>query len=58
MKKDDFLNKYVKCECSYNNNVERLKIYGTCLRCGKVLDKEAKFKYEMNKKLKLWRNKK
>lgn len=57
-KKKEPLMNYVKCECSYNNNPERLKAFGTCLRCGKVLDEKAKYRYEMNKRLKLWREKK
>lgn len=29
--------KYVTCECGYNNKKERLEKFGACLRCGKVL---------------------
>lgn len=43
------------CECGYQNHKSRIKKYGTCLFCGKVLDSKAKYKYEMNKKLRLWR---
>ena len=50
---------FIVCDkCGYNNfdyNVER---YGTCLRCGKVLDEKAKFNYEMVCRLKTWRYKK
>lgn len=48
----------VKCECGYCNKKYWVNIYATCKLCGKVLDDRAKFKYEMNKKLKLWRGKK
>lgn len=43
------------CECGYQNLKHNVKTYGTCTRCGKVLDEKIKFKYEMNKKLRLWR---
>lgn len=49
--------KNIKCECGYCNHEYAIKIYGTCLLCGKVLDKKAKYKYEMNKRLRLWRKK-
>lgn len=45
----------IKCECGYYNHLDKIKIYGTCKLCGKVLDKKAKYNYEMNKRLKLWR---
>lgn len=45
----------VKCECGYQNQPENVARYGTCTRCRKVLDKKAKFDYEMYNKLKLWR---
>ena len=45
----------MKCECGYYNHLDKIKIYGTCKLCGKVLDKKAKYNYEMNKRLKLWR---
>lgn len=47
----------IKCECGYQNKKHNVEIYGTCTRCRKVLDEKAKFKYEMNKKLRLWRGK-
>lgn len=56
MKKDKF-EEGVKCECGYYNLNHNVKIYGTCLKCKKTLDEKAKFKYDMNKKLKLWRGK-
>ena len=45
----------IKCECGYYNHKDKIKKYGTCRLCGKVLDKKAKYDYEMNKRLKLWR---
>lgn len=48
----------VKCpECGYNNKKYNVENYGTCTNCRKVLNEKAKFKYDMNKKLKLWRYK-
>lgn len=29
---------YITCECGYNNEKHRFENYGTCLRCGRVLD--------------------
>ena len=48
----------IKCECGYQNHEYNIKKYGTCRSCGKVLDKKAKFEYEMVCKLCLWRRKK
>lgn len=45
----------IKCECGYYNHKDKIQKYGTCKFCGKVLDKKAKYDYEMNKRLKLWR---
>lgn len=47
----------VKCECGYQNKTYNVKKYGTCTRCGKVLDQKAKFDYEMYIKLRLWNKK-
>ncbi len=47
----------IKCdECSYYNHKSNIEKYGTCLRCGSVLNKKAKFDYEMFCKLRMWRN--
>ena len=43
--------------CSYGNNPDYVKYTGLCHGCGKVLDDKAFFKYQMNKKLRLWRGK-
>jgi hypothetical protein len=50
--------KHVVCECGYNNQPWNAEYYGTCTRCGKIINQEAYFKRMMNKKLKLWRGKK
>lgn len=57
MKKDIKPLDNIKCECGYQNHKENVQVFGTCRGCGKVLDSKAKYKYEMNKKLKLWRGK-
>ena len=49
--KDNFL----ICGCGYHNKKEWTSYFGTCNRCRKVLDKKAYFKYEMNKRLRLWK---
>lgn len=58
MKYKEKFAKFIKCECGYNNNQDFVMYSGVCHCCGKVLDPKAKFKAEMNKKMKLWRNKK
>ena len=57
MKKERKIIKHVICDCGYCNQPENVARYGTCRRCGEVLDKKAKFNYEMYDKLKLWRYK-
>lgn len=57
MKKDKKLIPLVTCVCGYNNQPENVARYGTCRGCGEVLDKKAKFNYEMYSKLRLWRKK-
>lgn len=48
----------IQCpKCKYNNKPENVKFYGTCRLCDSVLDEKAKYKYEMNKRLRLWRGK-
>ena len=47
----------ILCECGYNNKINNVTIYGTCTRCGKILNQKYKFKYEMYNKLRLWRKK-
>ena len=50
---------WIKCpNCNYQNKKVFIDIYGTCRLCNKVLNEKAKFKYEMFKRLRLWRNKK
>lgn len=49
----------IKCDiCGYCNHRDFVKYSGVCHLCGKVLDPRAKFKADMVKKLRLWRNKK
>jgi len=41
---------YITCnECGYNNLKRRFENYGTCLRCGKILDKKVHFKAELGR---------
>lgn len=54
-KKKKVFTEHIICECGYNNQPWNVRNYGTCTRCGKVLDPKAKYKYEMKKRLRLWR---
>lgn len=46
------------CEkCKYQNHKRFIAVFGTCKLCGKVLDGKAKFKYDMNIRLRLWKGK-
>ena len=42
-------------KCGYQNKKHYAKFFGTCLCCGNIIDDKAKFKYEMNKRLLLYR---
>jgi ribosomal protein L37AE/L43A len=44
-------------KCGYQNHKRFVDIYGTCHLCGNVLNKKAKYEYEMVKRLYLWRGK-
>lgn len=58
MKENKKYTENIKCPyCEYNNHKVNVQVYGTCTRCRKVLDEKAKFKHDMNIKLKLWRGK-
>lgn len=49
----------IKCDvCGYQNHDYFVKQSGVCHLCGKVLDDKSYFKAQMNKKLRLWYNKK
>ena len=49
----------IQCDiCGYNNLKQYVKYSGVCHCCGKILDDRAYFKQQMNKKMRLWRNKK
>ena len=57
-KKKKFINTNVICDkCGYQNNPNYINFSGICHGCGKVLDEKAKFKFEMIKKMQLWRGK-
>lgn len=43
-------------KCGYCNRKEMVDKFGTCRGCGKVLDDKAKFIFEMNSRLRLWKN--
>jgi hypothetical protein len=55
MKKDKKFVELITCDCGYNNQPENVARWGTCTKCGKVLDKKAKYKIEMYQRLRLWR---
>lgn len=44
---------YITCEkCGYNNERSRFMQFGTCLKCGKILDEKTYFMIEMMKRIK------
>ena len=46
--REEFIkSKFVVCSCGYNNNIKNIKIYGTCLKCKKILDNKAYFKRQI-----------
>ena len=41
---------YITCDdCGYNNEKDRFQSFGTCLHCGKTLDKRVHFRATMIK---------
>ena len=51
-------NTNIQCEiCKYCNHKEYVVRSGVCHLCGNILDEKAYFKAQMNKRLRLWRNK-
>lgn len=45
---EDFMKKnFITCTCGYNNKISNIKTYGTCLRCGKILDDKANFNRQL-----------
>ena len=50
---DEFIKQnFITCKkCGYNNEKGRFNQYGTCLKCGSILDEKTHFKIEMLKKL-------
>ena len=53
LSKEEFIKKhYCTCKkCDYNNERGRLNQYGTCLKCGEILDKKIYFKIQMMKRI-------
>lgn len=46
----------IKCDiCQYQNHKNYVKISGVCHLCGNILDDRAYFRYQMNRRLKIWR---
>lgn len=43
--------------CGYCNQKAMVDKYGVCKGCGRVLDKKAKYDYEMYERLHLWSRK-
>ncbi len=55
-KDKNFYDKMMQCpRCGKWSKKSYVDTYGTCL-CGEVLDKKAKYRYEMFIKLRLWRH--
>lgn len=54
LSKDEFVKKnYVTCpKCEYNNERGRFNQYGTCLKCGEILDEKTYFMIQMMKRIK------
>ena len=47
-KRNEFIEKkYITCECGYNNRKNRLENFGTCLRCGRIIDERSYFKRKL-----------
>ena len=56
--KKEFKNDNITCpDCDYHNHKDIIARFGTCKRCGKILDSKAKYNYEMFCRLRLWRKK-
>ena len=50
-------NDNIKCEiCGYQNHKEYVAYSGVCHLCGNILDPRTYFRYNMNRKLKIWRD--
>ena len=44
----DFIKEHFTiCSCGYNNKNKYVKTYGSCLKCGKILDKKAYFNRQL-----------
>ena len=47
--KNEFMQeRFITCKyCGYNNFKKRLERFGTCLRCGKIIDEKSYFKVKI-----------
>lgn len=44
--------RFVTCKyCGYNNFKKRLENFGTCLRCGEIIDERSYFKVKLGGKI-------
>ena len=52
-KRNEFIKvRFITCKyCNYNNYKGRLENYGTCLRCGKIIDERSYFKKRLGGEL-------
>lgn len=56
MEKGEFMKtNFVVCECGYDNQKNSIDTFGTCLKCGKILNERAYFKYNMRKLTRSWK---
>ena len=47
---------YITCpDCGYNNLKKRLKNYGTCLNCKRILDEQAYFRRKVRETMGKWK---
>lgn len=50
-KKEWINERFITCKyCGYNNFKKRLESFGTCLRCGKIIDEKSYFKKKLGGK--------
>lgn len=56
VKIEEFINKkFIVCSCGYNNHKQAIDTYGTCIRCNKILNERAYFKFNLRTLTKSWR---
>lgn len=46
---------FVICDCGYCNNKRAIDFYGNCKNCNKIINEKAWFKFNMYKKLHMWK---